>query len=487
MNDDFENKPPEEEESFADLFESYSAGMNDNIRVGDRIRGRIISIGTTSVFVDTGSKADGVVEKSELLDEDGQLSLAEGDELDLYVVAADESEIRLSKAISGIGGVTMLREAWEQRIPVEGKVVAAIKGGFQVEVIKQRAFCPISQMDLTYVEDPEIYVGQTFPFIIKRFEERGRNIVISRRDILQKEMEASREAFMAQLDEEAVFEGTVVRIMPFGAFVALAPGVEGLVHISELSWSRLDTPEQAVKVGDRLQVKLLGIKDGDKPGTKKISLSVKQAMGDPWADAPNRVRVGDKLMGKVTRCANFGAFIELFPGIEGLVHISEMSYTRRVMRPEEVVAPGDEIMVMVKEFDLDRKRISLSIKDAEGDPWADIEEKFKPGRTVKGRVEKKESFGIFVNLAPGITGLLPKSKMAASEKSGQIETLKPGAAITVSIDGVNARERKISLGTGDAADDQGWQEFAGGTADNDTMGSLGDQLKKALSQQKKGG
>jgi small subunit ribosomal protein S1 len=339
MNDDFENESPEGEESFADLFESYSAGMNDNIRVGDQIRGRIISIGTSNVFVDTGTKVDGVVEKSELLDDDGQLPLVEGDELDLYVVAADESEIRLSRAMSGIGGLNMLRDAWEQRIPVEGKVAAAIKGGFQVEVTKQRAFCPISQMDVTYVEDPEVFVGQTFPFLITRFEERGRNIVVSRREILQKEMEASRKAFMEQLDEDAVFEGTVVRILPFGAFVSLAPGVEGLVHISELSWSRLDTPEQAVKVGDRLQVKLLGVKDGDKPGTKKISLSVKQAMGDPWADAPNRVGVGDKLMGKVTRCASFGAFIELFPGIEGLVHISEMSYTRRVMRPEEVVAP----------------------------------------------------------------------------------------------------------------------------------------------------
>ncbi len=485
MNDNSENEVPEAGESFAELFESYSAGMNENIQVGDRVRGRIISIGSSSVFVDTGTKVDGVVERSELLDEDGQLPLVEGDELDLYVVAADESEIRLSKAISGIGGLNMLRDAWEQRIPVEGKVVATIKGGFQVEMIKRRAFCPISQMDVTYVEDPEIYVGQTFPFIIKRFEEKGRNIVVSRRDILQKELEASRKLFMDQLDEDSVFEGTVVRIMPFGAFVTVAPGVEGLVHISELSWSRLDTPEQAVKVGDRLQVKVLGIKDGDKPGTKKISLSAKQAMGDPWADAPNRVSVGDKLMGKVTRCANFGAFVELFPGIEGLVHISEMSYTRRVMRTEEVVTPGDEIMVMVKEFDLDRKRISLSIKDAEGDPWADIEEKFKPGRTVKGRVEKKEGFGIFVNLAPGITGLLPKSKIAASEKAARIEGMKPGAAITVTIDGINARERKISLGTGDAVDDQGWQEFAGGSADS--LGSLGDKLKQAMSRQKKGG
>jgi small subunit ribosomal protein S1 len=335
------------------------------------------------------------------------------------------------------------------------------------------------------VEDPAAYVGQTFTFLIKRLEERGRNIVVSRRDILQKELDASRKAFMAQLNEDAVLDGTVTRIMPFGAFVILAPGVEGLVHISELSWSRLDTPEQAVKVGDRLQVKVLGIKDGEKPGFKKISLSVKQAMGDPWADARNRIQVGSKLMGKVTRCANFGAFVELFPGIEGLVHISEMSYTRRVMRPDEVVTPGDEIMVMVKEFDLDRKRISLSIKDAEGDPWAEVGEKFKPGKTVQGRVEKKESFGIFVSLAPGVTGLLPKSKIAASEKAAEFDTLKPGSVIGVSIDGVNIEERKISLGTGAAADDQSWQEYAGGTTD--ALGSLGDQLKKALSRQKKGG
>jgi small subunit ribosomal protein S1 len=149
MNDDSEKAPPEEGESFAELFESYSTGMNENINVGDRIRGRIISIGTNSVFVDTGTKVDGVVETSELLDEDGRLPHAVGDELELYVVAADESEIRLSRAISGIGGLNMLRDAWEQHIPVEGKVVAAIKGGFQVEMIKRRAFCPISQMDVT--------------------------------------------------------------------------------------------------------------------------------------------------------------------------------------------------------------------------------------------------------------------------------------------------------------------------------------------------
>ena len=484
MNDEFENAAPDAEESFAELLASYSTGMNENIQVGDQIRGRIISIGASSVFVDTGTKVDGVVERSELVDEEGQLTVEEGQELDLYVVSADESEIRLSKAISGIGGLTLLQDAWEQRIPVEGKVVAAIKGGFQVEVIKRRAFCPISQIDLAYVEDPDPYVGQTFSFLIKRFEERGRNIVVSRRDILQKEMEASRKAFMEQLDEEALYEGTVARILPFGAFVTLAPGVEGLVHISELSWSRLDTPEQAVSVGDRLHVKILGIKEGDKPGSQKISLSVKQALGDPWEEAHQRIRVGAKLKGKVTRCANFGAFVELYPGIEGLVHISEMSYTRRVMRPEEVVSPGESVAVTVKEFDPDRKRISLSIKDAEGDPWADIGATFKPGMTVQGRVEKKEGFGIFVNLGPGITGLLPKSKITASQNAAAFDGLKPGSTVSVTIDRVDAEQRKISLGTGESADDRGWQQFAG--RGGDSLGSLGDQLQKALARKQKG-
>ena len=172
-------------------------------------------------------------------------------------------------------------------------------------------------------------------------------------------------------------------------------------------------------------------------------------------------------------------------GIEGLVHISEMSYTRRVMRPEDIVTPGDEIMVLVKEFDFDRKRISLSIKDAEGDPWQDAEKQFPRGKTVQGRVEKKEGFGIFVNLSPGITGLLPRSKITASDKAAKIETLKPGSSITVTIDSVNMAERKISLGTGEAAEDSNWQSFAGGSSD--TMGDLAEKLKQALSKQKNGG
>ncbi|MDL2270071.1 30S ribosomal protein S1 [Desulfosarcina sp. OttesenSCG-928-G17] len=491
MNDDFENASPEPEENFAELLEAYSAGMNDAIQVGDQIRGRIIAISDQSVFVDTGTKVDGVVEKNELLDEEGNLPFSEGDELDLYVVAHNESEIRLSKAISGAAGAQILQDAWSQKIPVEGKVVAAIKGGFQVEIAKRRAFCPISQMDVVHVDDPAPYVDQTFSFLIKRFEESGRNIVVSRRELLQKEIDASRKAFMDALEPDAVLEGTVTRMMPFGVFVRLAPGVEGLVHISELSWSRLDTPDQAVAVGDTLQVRVLDIKPGQKSDTPKISLSAKQVMGDPWADAFQKVQVGATLPGKITRCAPFGAFVELFPGIEGLVHISEMSYTRRVMRAEEVVSPGDAVMVVVKSIEPDRKRISLSLKAAKGDPWDTVMDTFKPGETVPGWIEKKETFGFFINLSPGITGLLPKSKIAASKNATALESARPGAEISVTIDNINVAERKIALSVGGDEDggeseNRNWKDYVPSRSASH-LGSLGDQLQEALSRKKGGG
>ncbi len=482
MSDKIENKTDEtEEQSFADLFESYSSEMTDDIRVGDQITGTIISIGANTVFLDTGSKVDGAVEKAELLDKDGNLPYEEGDSIELYVVQAGESEIRLSKAMSGAGGLNMLKAAFESRIPVEGKVVQTIKGGFQVEVTHQRAFCPISQIDLAYVETPEDYVGKTFQFTIRQFAENGRNIVVSRRDLLQKELEKSRDAFLKEMNLEDVYSGKVVRIMPFGAFVEIAPGVDGLVHISELGWSRVENCEEAVSVGDTLDVKVLSVEE--EKGKKKISLSAKQVTSDPWSTAGDRFHFGDKVKGRVVRCMGFGAFVEIAPGIEGLVHISEMSYTKRIIRPEEVVNPGDEVFVMVKEIDLLKKRIGLSIKDAEGDPWADLENKYTIGQPVQGTVEKKEGFGLFVNLEPGITGLLPKSKINASEKAGVIDHLKPGAAITVTIDTINTGDRKISLGTGDVSDNENWRQFSKSSSGD--LGDLGEKLKLALSKNKK--
>jgi len=478
--DDSSNE--DQEESFAELFESYSAGMNDDIRVGDKIHGKIISITDKAVFVDTGTKADGIVELDELRDDQGQLPYAVGDALDLFVVQANESEIRLSKAIAGVGGLNMLKEAFANAIPVEGKVIQTIKGGFQVEVLKRRAFCPISQIDTQYVENGDLYVGQTYEFRITRLAEGGRNIVLSRRDLLEIELQKVRQAFMQELAVDQVYSGRVTRLMPYGVFVELVPGVEGMVHISELSWSRLDKPEDAVSPGDKIEVKVLRIEPGQKQ--IKISLSAKQVGGDPWERAALEIQAGQKITGKVVRCAPFGAFVELRPGIDGLVHISEMSYTKRVLNPQDIVQPGQMISVMVKEVDTAKRRISLSIRDAEGDPWVDVSDKFTVGQKVGATVEKKEKFGIFVTLTPGIVGLLPKSVLKESPNAGRIETLKPGDAIDVVIAAIKADERKISLGLTDSDGEDNWRNFApkaeSKSTGNSAMGSLGEMLNEAL-------
>lgn len=489
-NDEQQNDEQNDGESFAELFESYSAGMNDDIQVGDKIRGKIISIGDNTVFVDTGTKADGLVDKEELKDENGELPCEIGDELELYVVAADESEIRLSRAIAGIGGLNMLQDAHKNTIPVEGKVLQTIKGGFQVEVLKRRAFCPVSQMDTAYVETPENHVGKTYQFLIKRLTENGRNIVLSRRDLLEAEQRKARQAFMQTLEIGQVFTGRVTRLMSFGAFVELVPGVEGMVHISELSWSRLDTPDAAVKPGDVLEVKVLRIEPGEKQ--QKIALSAKQVLGDPWdqlgeglADPSGAsISVGRKVSGKVTRCAPFGVFVELTPGIEGLVHISEMSYTQRVIKPEDLVSPGQNLSVMIKEIDLEKRRISLSMRDAQGDPWLEVEEKYAPGQAVDGTVDNREGFGIFVTLEPGIVGLLPKSEINKSANASKIDTLKRGDAIAVAIDSIRPAERKISLKLRDSEDEGDWRRFTGQKNDAG-LGALGEKLAQALKKQKK--
>jgi small subunit ribosomal protein S1 len=486
MSDDAMNGHHEEDsQSFADLLESYSKGMQDDLQIGDKVSGKIIAIGRDSVFIDTGTKVDGVTERNELLDEEGNLTVAEGDDIELFVVAMTEHEIRLSRAISGIGGMEMLRDAYENGIPVEGKITATCKGGFNVEVMKRRAFCPVSQIDVHYVETPEDYVGQTHEFLITQLEEKGKNIVVSRRKILARAMEEEKKAFFRTLQTGDQYEGRVTRIMPYGAFVELIPGVEGMVHISELGWSRVEKPEAAVRPDERVRVKVLDIRDGDKKGQKKIALSMKQTEGDPWDTAADKFEPGQKVTGKVTRCMKFGAFVEIAPGIEGLVHISEMSYLKRVIHPEDEVTPGETISVLIKDLDLGGRRISLSIRDALGDPWEDVAEKFQVGRVIPGVLEKKENFGYFVTLAPGITGLLPKSKFKESVNPASIEHVKVGDTIAVAVSEINLGDRKITLAPGDAdtAEAGAWKEFAPARPDT-PMSDLAEKLQQAMAARK---
>ena len=484
MSDDAKNKNNLEanEESFAAMLESYSPGIEADISIGDKIRGKIISIGKDSVFVDTGTKVDGIVEKAELIDKNQQLMFEEGDMLELYVVAISDDELRLSKAVSGIGGYQMLKEAYEKAVPVEGRISETCKGGFRVDVLERKAFCPISQVDIKYVEDPSEYVGQSLNFLITTFEQKGKNIVLSRRELLAREQEKSRQAFYETLKVDSELNGQVTRMMPYGIFVKLCDGVEGMVHVTELDWSKVAKPEELVDIDQTVRVKVIGIEPDNKPGMLKISLSMKQLTEDPWISADQYFHEGQKVTGKVTRCAAFGAFVEVAPGIEGLVHISEMSYTRRILKPEEVVSAGETVSVLIKEVDMQKRRLSLSIRDAEGDPWIEVPEKYSLGQVLEGVLEKKEKFGYFIRLQPGITGLLPKSNLNRSQKRSELEKLKEGDPIPVIIEAINAAERKITLTPGNVEDEQNWQKFAGDT--NASLGALGEKLQQALSQKK---
>lgn len=473
----------EAEESFADLLAAYDTGMNEDLQVGDRIEGKIIAIGDDAVFVDTGTKIDGVVERAELLDEEGGLTCKVGDTLTLYAVSVSTNEIRLSRALSGAGGFEILQEAFENRLPVLGKVRGICKGGFNVEVMNRRAFCPVSQIDLRYVEHPEQYVGEGLEFLITRLEER--NIVVSRRELLNRELEKTRAEFMETLEVGAVIEGEVVKLMPYGAFVRIAPGVEGMAHISELSWSRVEKPEEILRAGERLNVKVIAIGRADNSRQAKISLSIKQLSGDPWNHVQETVQEGQHLTGRVVRCAPFGVFVEIVAGIEGLVHISEMSYTRRVAKPEDLVAPGDPVRVVVKRVDPENRRISLSMKDAEGDPWALVDQKYPVGKIVTGIIEKRGPFGLFINLEPGITGLMPKSKMKASADDSALDRLKEGEAIEATVGEINPAERKITLFPSAKAEQEedSWQSFS--QSGKGSFGSLGAELEKALRPKKR--
>ncbi|MBN1634866.1 MAG: 30S ribosomal protein S1 [Deltaproteobacteria bacterium] len=472
-----------ENQSFEKLLDSFEADSSQTIQVGDKIKGEIISIGKESVFIDTGTGIDGVIALDELLDDKQKFPYSLGDSLELYVVSMRDNEIGLSRSVSGAGGLNQIETAYERKIPIDGKVKEVIKGGFHISIMQKRAFCPLGQIDINYVENPEDFVGKTLQFLIIEFKEGGKNIVLSRRELLSLEQEKAHLDFLETLTEGSIHNGTITRIMPYGVFVELIPGTEGMVHVSELSWSRLNHPEELVKQGDCVAVKIIGIEHNEQAGKTKISLSAKQVQGDPWESVSDKFSPNDKIKGIVTRCAKFGAFVEIAPGIEGLVHISEMSYTKRVIHPEDVVKPGESVSVMIKDIDQKNRRISLSIKEAEGDPWVEVPDKYSIGQSVDAIIEKKEQFGLFITLEPGVTGLLPKSEISRSSNQAQFDKIKEGDPITVLIGEINPAERKISLRPGDAREDDEWKEFSG-TASK-SLGTLGDKLQQALKSKKK--
>ncbi|MDL2267109.1 30S ribosomal protein S1 [Desulfovibrio sp. OttesenSCG-928-G15] len=480
----------EAEMSFAEMLAEHEEGQGTHTRLspGQRVSVRIVAITADTVFVSTGSKVDGIVDREEL-ETDGELPFAVGDMVDLYVVTATAQEVKLSKILRGAGSISALEEAKDAGLPVEGKVTGLIKGGYAVDIMKRRAFCPLSQIDLRPLDDPESPVGKTYAFMITRLEKGGRNIVVSRRSVLEREQAENRDALLAEMNEGEVREGTITRLAPFGAFVELAPGVEGLVHLSELSWARIGQADEAVSPGDKVRVKVLSIAKEEKG--VRISLSCRQVTDDPWKNVAERLHAGDVTEGKVVRNAPFGSFVEVLPGVEGLIHISELSYEKRIMKPDEVVTPGDVVSVKIKELDADKRRISLSLRDVAGNPWDTVGDMFAVGQDVTGTVEKRAPFGLFITLAPGITGLMPNGVIQASPSKKTLERLSSGEAVAVRITQVDATAKRISLApAGEEASDaaaveKDWKKHAPKPAPAPSMGALGLAMQKAMDKRKK--
>jgi small subunit ribosomal protein S1 len=477
----------DKEPSFAELL----AGQEDvedsrnRLEPGRRVSVRVLAVTADTIFVSTGSKVDGIVDREEM-ESDGELRCQVGDVLDLYVVTVSHHEVKLSRVLRGAGSLNALEDAREAGIPVEGKIIGPIKGGYAVEVMKRRAFCPLSQMDLRPTGDPAEHTGKIYAFLITRLEKGGRNIVLSRRALLEREQAEALESLLAEMHEGDVREAVVTRLAPFGAFLELAPGVEGMAHLSELSWSRIGRADDAVAVGDRVRVKILGIKEAGKG--PRISLSLRRVTGDPWLDAGVLLVAGSVVEGKVTRTAPFGAFVEVVPGLEGLVHISELSYERRVAKPEDIVTAGDRVSVKIKEVDAAKRRISLSLRDAAGDPWANVSEVLPLDADLKGTVEKRTPFGFFVTMSPGISGLLPNAVVQSSPMRKSLERLSPGDAVMVRAREIDVEKRRISLvpagDTEETIPNKDWKKHVSKAPPPSATGTLGLALQAALKKKK---
>ena len=478
------------EEDFEALFEASQqqsdAGVGAHVSPGEVVKGHIVSIGRETVFVDLGGKSEGCLSIVELQDEDGELTAQVGDEVEAYVISVRDG-VQLSKALAkSAQDAELLQTAFDEKIPVEGTVSGVNKGGVEVQVAGNRAFCPVSQLDLDFVPDPSVYVGQTFQFVIQRMEGGKRpNIVLSRRVLLEAEKAEKAAETRKLVVEGALLKGKVRNIRDFGAFVDLG-GLDGLVHVSELSWERVSDPKDVVKIGDEVEVKVLKA-DWEKG---RISLSMREAQPDPWASGADRFSPGTDVPGTVVRLADFGAFVEIGPGMDGLVHLSELSW-KRVQRAEDVLSPGQSVTVRILEVDPARRRISLSLKQATGDdPWATAAASFPAGKVVEGTVEKIESFGVFVELAPGLTGLLPVSESDTERGSDLRRHFPIGSKVTAKVLSVSPDERRLSLSRkalSESADRENIETYqrnagrdSGSKGGGGGFGTFGDLLKGKL-------
>ena len=438
-----------------------------HLREGDVVRGTIVAFNDNDVVVDIGFKSEGIIARSEFTDRDGKLTVKPGDEVDVLVERFDEmvGDIRLSRERAAkIRVWEVLETAYRDGAPVRGKVVERVKGGLAVD-IGVRAFLPGSLVDLRPTRRLEDYVGEEVEAKIINFDRRRANVVLSRKVMLEAQISTLKDETLAHLEEGAIVTGTVKNITDYGVFIDLG-GIDGLLHVTDISWGRVGHPNEYFKVGDEVKVVVLRV-DKEK---ERVSLGYRQRFEDPWTHVEARYPVGKKVGGKVTNVVDYGAFVELEEGVEGLIHVSEMSWTKKVKNPKSLLHATQEVEVVITEVDIDKRRLSLSLRQAEPNPWEEFATRFRVGSKVKGVVRNLTEFGAFVELEPGVDGLVHVSDMAWTRRlTHPSEVVQKGQEIEAMIIAMDIPSQRISLSIKELMPNE-WDEFA-------TSHQVGDEVE----------
>ncbi|MDJ0905095.1 MAG: 30S ribosomal protein S1 [Woeseiaceae bacterium] len=430
-------------ESFAELFEQSFASQQ--IKPGSIITGTVVAVNDDVVIVSAGLKSEAVIPIEQFKNDKSEAGVAVGDEVEVALDAVEdgfgETKLSREKAIRARTWIE-LEKAFEESKVVEGVINGRVKGGFTVEIDNVRAFLPGSLVDVRPVRDPAYLEGKSLEFKVIKLDKRRNNVVVSRRAVVEQEYSAEREALLADLQEGNTVKGIVKNLTDYGAFVDLG-GIDGLLHITDMAWKRVKHPSEVVDVGQEIDVKILKF-DRER---QRVSLGMKQLGDDPWKDLARRYPPQTRLFGKVTNIADYGCFVEIEDGVEGLVHVSEMDWTNKNVNPSRVVSVGEEVEVMVIEIDEERRRISLGIKQCKSNPWAEFAATFNRNDKVSGQIKSITDFGIFIGLDGGIDGLVHLSDISWEVPGEEaVRNYKKGQEIEAAVLAIDAERERISLG-----------------------------------------
>jgi len=427
-------------ESFAELFEQSLASKQ--FKPGAIITGQVVSVNDDVVIVNAGLKSEAVIPAEQFRNERGDIEVTAGDEVEVALDAVEDGfgETRLSRDKAKRARTwTMLQEAFDKEEVVQGAINGRVKGGFTVEIDLVRAFLPGSLVDVRPVRDPSYLEGKVLDI---KLDQKRNNVVVSRRAVVEEEYSAEREALIDSLQEGAVVKGIVKNLTDYGAFVDLG-GIDGLLHITDMAWKRVKHPSEVVNVGDEIDVKILKF-DRERC---RVSLGIKQLGEDPWRDLGRRYPPTTRLFGKVTNIADYGCFVEIEEGVEGLVHVSEMDWTNKNVNPSKVVQVGDEVEVMVLDIDEERRRVSLGIKQCMSNPWAEFAANFNRGDKVSGKIKSITDFGVFIGLDGDIDGLVHLSDISWDIPGEEaVRNYKKGDEVETVILSIDSERERISLG-----------------------------------------